>query len=243
MNDQSKIQTIGRRASRLHDGTPAVPPKNLSTTKALVLDTAELLFARYGLEGISLREIAAAAGQSNSNVVRYHFENKTGLINAILDDRLKKMDVLREEQLNLLKKSEYKNPRKVLRCLWLPWVLLESSDGSHSFCQFYLYYAMHSGIARHPIFENLATSKDLCKNSKKAEKEFPSAIALIRMLSENFKSMPSELFAKRIVLAGMMLFSSISQHDYERLHSNKKNAEYDIEPILDMALAALQAPF
>ena len=240
----SRSRAIGRRATRLHDsgGLAELPQK--PSTKALVLDTAELLFARYGLEGTSLREIALAAGQSNPNVVKYYFDDKPGLIKAILRDRLKQMDLLRGEFLKEMAQADYKDPRKVLKSLWMPWVMIKSSNGSHSFCQFYLYYIMHSGIARHPIFENLATSMDLCRTTKKAEKEFPNTVALMAMLRKNFEAMPSEVFARRVVQLGMMYFTSISQHDYECLHPDaEKIVEFDIEPILDMALPALRAPY
>ena len=40
--------------------------------------TAERLFAMNGVEGVSLREIQAAAGQSNSSVITYHFGSQAG---------------------------------------------------------------------------------------------------------------------------------------------------------------------
>jgi AcrR family transcriptional regulator len=65
--------------------THVVWTKKLST-KSLLIDTGEKLFGQHGFDGISLREIAVAAGQANSNVVQYHFTNKNGLIMAISED-------------------------------------------------------------------------------------------------------------------------------------------------------------
>ncbi|MCU1452890.1 MAG: regulatory protein TetR [Acidimicrobiales bacterium] len=49
---------------------------------------AERLFARHGIDGVSLRQIAAEAGSSNNSAVHYHFGTKHGLIAAIFRHRL-----------------------------------------------------------------------------------------------------------------------------------------------------------
>lgn len=46
---------------------------------------AERLFAERGSHDVSLREVAAAAGQGNHSAVLYHFKDKRGLIDAILE--------------------------------------------------------------------------------------------------------------------------------------------------------------
>ncbi len=49
---------------------------------------AERLFATDGINGASLRQIAAEAGSSNNSAVHYHFGSKQGLIAAIFQYRL-----------------------------------------------------------------------------------------------------------------------------------------------------------
>ena len=49
---------------------------------------AERLFATHGIDGVSLRQIAAEAGSSNNSAVHYHFGSKHGLIAAIFRHRL-----------------------------------------------------------------------------------------------------------------------------------------------------------
>ena len=53
-------------------------------TRGVLVATAEQLFAERGLEGVSLREINAAAGQRNSSALQYHFGDRGGLIRAVL---------------------------------------------------------------------------------------------------------------------------------------------------------------
>jgi len=74
-------------------------------TRELLIMTALRLFARNGIEGVSLRQITQEAGQSNQSVVQYYFLNKEGLIEAVLghvaqlllpsqDEALHRLDVL-----------------------------------------------------------------------------------------------------------------------------------------------------
>ena len=59
------------------------PPSNKSAaTREKIISAAEQLFAEIGFDAVSLRQIAAVAGQRNTNVVRYHFGNKEGLLKA-----------------------------------------------------------------------------------------------------------------------------------------------------------------
>jgi AcrR family transcriptional regulator len=59
--------------------------------------TAERLFAERGLDGVSLRQIAAEAGYANPATVQYHFGTKEGLWQAIVDHRLPGIEQRRSE--------------------------------------------------------------------------------------------------------------------------------------------------
>jgi AcrR family transcriptional regulator len=67
-----------------------------SNTPELLLDTAEGLFARRGIEGVSLRQVGALAGQRNTSAALYHFGSKQALVMAVFDRRLAEMDARRE---------------------------------------------------------------------------------------------------------------------------------------------------
>jgi AcrR family transcriptional regulator len=53
-----------------------------------MLEVAERLYAERGINGVSLREIGAAAGQRNTAAARYHFGSKAGLVDAIFEHRM-----------------------------------------------------------------------------------------------------------------------------------------------------------
>ena len=237
-------RTVGRRAKRLREASLVAQPKRPST-KSLLLDTAELLFAQYGFEGISLREIAIAAGQANTHAVQYYFEDKAGLIYAILNDRLEHSETRRGELLNSLKKSEHKDTKKMLHVLWSPWLSLKAADGSYAFCRFFLHYMLHSDIALHPAFGRLANNEDLSKHDEHAEKNFPHVIKTVNILQDNFKTMPKHIFAKRLLVASKMFLAEVAE--YDNIHTgrdkDKRAADFDVAPILAMALGVLKAPF
>ena len=50
-----------------------------------LISAAETLFAERGVEGVSLREINAAAGARNASAVQYHLRDRAGVITAILE--------------------------------------------------------------------------------------------------------------------------------------------------------------
>lgn len=69
------------------------------TAREQLMDTAEVLIAERGFS-VSLREIAAHAGQRNNSAVIYHFGNQDGLIAATLERRMKALEERRLEMLD-----------------------------------------------------------------------------------------------------------------------------------------------
>ena len=62
----------------------ATSEKNADTRERLLL-MALRLYAREGLHAVSLRRISIEAGSKNSAAMHYHFHNKTGVIQALID--------------------------------------------------------------------------------------------------------------------------------------------------------------
>jgi AcrR family transcriptional regulator len=59
-------------------------PPNPEATRQRLVDAAEALFAERGIDGVSLREVNAAAGQRNATALQYHFDDRAGLLRAVL---------------------------------------------------------------------------------------------------------------------------------------------------------------
>lgn len=57
-------------------------------TRERLITAAERLFAERGIDGVSLREITRVSGARNAIAVQYHFDDRIGVIRAILAKHL-----------------------------------------------------------------------------------------------------------------------------------------------------------
>ena len=65
---------------------PAViSPRQRPDTRQRLLLTALQLYAAEGLHTVSLRRISAEAGSKNSAAMHYHFQNKLGVVQALVE--------------------------------------------------------------------------------------------------------------------------------------------------------------
>lgn len=105
------------------------------TTRELLMETAERLFAMDGVEGVTLREIQSAAGQSNASVIAYHFGSKAGLVRALVEHRYRRVDARRLELFEELKENGWTDdPRAVIWVVVRP--LVESIEAGQMFVPF-----------------------------------------------------------------------------------------------------------
>lgn len=68
------------------------------TTRDRLLDEAERLFARDGIDRVTSREIVEAADQRNASAVTYHFGSREALVLAILSRRGAGVDASRGQR-------------------------------------------------------------------------------------------------------------------------------------------------
>jgi len=109
-----------------------------SSVRSNLLDAAERLFARHGLEGVSLRQISAAAGTRNNYAVQSHFGDAAGLIRAVIERRAAQMELRRAELLGQLVGTEDVSLRQLFEVIYLP-ILDGSKAGEPAvFAQFNL---------------------------------------------------------------------------------------------------------
>jgi AcrR family transcriptional regulator len=104
-------------------------------TRELLMVTAERLIAMNGVEGVTLREIQAAAGQSNSSVITYHFGSQAGLVRAVLEFRYQPINARRAELLQQARdRGVSGDPREAVQIIVRP--LIESIDAGEMFVPF-----------------------------------------------------------------------------------------------------------
>lgn len=64
-----------------------------------LLNVAERLFARHGVEHVALTRIVASSRQKNRSALHYHFGSREGLLAAVLGRRLNHINTLRHAML------------------------------------------------------------------------------------------------------------------------------------------------
>src|ERR1700722_703637 len=91
------------------------------STRVMLMEVAERLFATRGIEAVTLREIQQAAGQSNTSVIRYHFGSREGLIRALIAYRQASLGIDRQEMLaRMREQGKDADPRAVVWLLVRP---------------------------------------------------------------------------------------------------------------------------
>lgn len=102
-------------------------------TRAALIEKAEALIAALGVEAVTARQIGAAIGSANNNVVAYHFGGKEELITAIYHHRLPAIEGRRAQLLAALSGDDLAG---LLDALWRPLYEQRGSDGAHSYAAF-----------------------------------------------------------------------------------------------------------
>ncbi len=100
-------------------------------TRDAIVKAALTLFAKHGVDGVSLRQIVSAAGQANPSAVHYHFQNKDGLISAVLEhvnSQLLPLQAQAVASMDEARRLGTINVREVMRLWATPLVLLYSSS-------------------------------------------------------------------------------------------------------------------
>jgi AcrR family transcriptional regulator len=118
------------------------------STKEQIVRAAERLFGERGLDGVSLRQIGAAAGNGNNSAVQYHFGSKDHLVQAIFEYRLPHLHERR--RLRIAERCP-DDLRSWVECYVLPILEQAEQEGSH----YLTFVAMLQHHGRREVFERL----------------------------------------------------------------------------------------
>lgn len=92
------------------------PNSKGDSTRQLILETAERLFAERGIAAVPLRDVGLAAGQRNNVAVQYHFGDRETLLAAITRYRATASEETRAELLaDLLAREQRPGVRDLVR--------------------------------------------------------------------------------------------------------------------------------
>ena len=129
--------------------------KDTLATRKSIIDTAERLFAERGVESTSLLEIAKAAGQKNRSALQYHFTNKDGLLNAVLDKHAESISRARSLMLDALEDRDSYTLYELVEALVLPMASqLDNEDGGRAFLK------IHSQLMTTEVHRELRQRRD-----------------------------------------------------------------------------------
>lgn len=201
-------------------------------TRLELLDVSERLFARHGIEGVSLRQIAQEAGKANTNVVQYHFQSKENLLRELLRWRVLSMEAPRAEMLARAKASGRQHDvRTLLEIMCLPLLDAVDREGNRSFARVlgeYL-FRLWPRVMIHPADNEPET--------------VPALTTAIALLHQRLCYMPAPVVRMRSsTCLGMFInnldyFSDTSQRDQFELTGDVAIAE-----CMEMMVATMFAP-
>jgi AcrR family transcriptional regulator len=176
----------------------AVPFSKRDDAKTRLILAAELLFAQGGIDGVSLREIASAAGQRNHHAVQYHFGNRETLVQAIFDFRMNQMEPMREQMLKEARRGGVlQDARTIVDIIFLPQLKLIDAHGDHSYANFLCQYLLRNADTEFGRFGGYLPT------------HIAEALALLR---GRLDFLDDEAAQRRLITACFMFLNILSAH-------------------------------
>lgn len=107
-----------------------------ASTRERLISAAERLFAEQGIDAVSLREINRASGARNAVAVQYHFDDRAGVVKAILAKHLPDVEARRHSMLDQYEADGRPDIRALASALVRPLAAkLADPDGGPAFLQ------------------------------------------------------------------------------------------------------------
>lgn len=107
-------------------------------TRTRLLTAAERLFAERGIDAVSLREITRESGSRNAIALQYHFEDRSGILQAIFDKHVPEVEARRHAMLDEYEARGEPDLRALASALVRPLAAkLVDRDGGREFLQIY----------------------------------------------------------------------------------------------------------
>lgn len=190
-------------------------PRSVATRAKLVA-VAERLFAKRGVEGVPLSEINKASGQRNANACQYHFGNKEGLLQAIVDKHVPGIAARRNELLDQLEANGALDLCSLVHA-WVQPVAekLYDPDGGREFIRVNAQLtAAHTLSVLQPAAATLRVH---------------GVSRLTRALHRAMVDQPAAVRQQRLLLASILLFHGLADHSRVQESVTEADPGYDTE--------------
>lgn len=209
-------------------GSPGGGAADPRDPKVVMVEVAEKLIGERGIDAVSMRDVAAAAGHRNNSAVQYHFGSREGLIIQVLRRRLAAVDETRQANLAEIDEQGLGTDLSTLvRVLLEPIVdLLRSQPEATHYARF----LQRVGPVMGPRIPeaHLRTATD------------DTVVRLIDVLSH----LPRRVAFERIDLAMQMFTGALAVHEDRRdMQNHVVNTGFEdvVAHLYDMTEAALRA--
>ena len=216
MATQILTPTLNQTAST--DGDPKI---------ALIL-AAEIAFARDGIDGASLREIAARAGQRNHHAVQYHFGTREALVQAVFDYRMDQMEGARAAMLHAARDARrIDTTRAIVEAIFLPQIALIDEFGDHSYAAFLNQYLLRYQGKRFGEF---------------GERRAQHLGEILRLLRMRMPDLPDPAAQRRLITACFMFLNILNIH-LRASDTAEENFEVAVNDTIDQIVLTMEAPY
>ncbi|MDB6061174.1 MAG: TetR/AcrR family transcriptional regulator [Verrucomicrobiaceae bacterium] len=190
--------------------------------------TAERLFGKRGVDGVSIRQLLMAAGQRNKSAVQHYFGSKQGLVEAVYEMRMPALDRARRQALEVLSTTERGNYKKLLAALFLPLLSVMDDQALEAYSEFNL-RTLH--LAERSFFGAAAAS--------------PVATDILKRVQDCFSALPIYVFEARIRLAIGVFLDGVGEWRYFSTLEHNPYASHEVfwNDVLQNVIRVIDAPF
>ena len=176
--------------------TARQPRKDTLATRRHMIDAAESLFAEHGVDNVTMLDIARAAGQKNRNAPQYHFGDKAGIINAVLDKHSDLISLRRREMMEAIAARGAPTLRDLVDAYVLP-VALHVEDNPN-------------GRAFLLINSQLRTSGSFARLVAERAARYPEVVELTKKLGMSMRSANRAERESKILLIQTLVFHGLA---------------------------------
>jgi AcrR family transcriptional regulator len=215
-------------SSRSRQGARATSEETRNQIKA----AAQMLFARRGVDGVTLQEIVNAAGQRNNAALHYHFGSKEELIRQMVVDGATVLDKRRREMLDEIEaRGGPKSIRAVMLVLMMPVIELGEDERWRGYVRF---------------TSNLQASDPNTLRAALNDRWNSGYVACFDYLKQMLP-LPPAIIEQRLSMFAIYANSILSAHEAALESRNTKNSRlwgqpFTIENMLDTLEATLTCP-
>jgi AcrR family transcriptional regulator len=201
-------------------------------TRNQIKAAAQMLFARHGVDAVTVQEIVDAAGQRNNAALHYHFRTKEELIRQMVVDGAAVLDARRREMLDdMAKRGGPASIREVMLVLIMPVIELGEDERWRGYVRFVSHLQASNPAALRDALNNRWNAGYVeCFNHLKRLLPLPAAIA-----------------EQRLSILAIYSNAVLSAHEAALESRNTRSSRlwgqpFTIENILDMLEAAITGP-